>query len=196
MSQHNICNVQANIAAQQVGTIPCVSYLSDTHLRKGGIQKVVIGENTPNQSYQPQASTSIWVEGQDLFQHSCHGSSASGSTQGEPPQQAPGGGPPNDEDPDSSNEGSHQGLPRGPPRGPPPSPPPGGLPGGNPGGGQCAGPYRPPPGPPPRGPPGPRGPDPDPQPPRPFNPDPIHFDCKYKVSDVPTWDGDPETIVP
>ena len=87
----------------------------------------------------------------------------------------PRGGPPDDDDDDTDTDSQRgNGRGGGPPRGP---------------GRYPAGP------PPPGGPPGTQGVDPLARPPRAFAMAPYHFDPKLKMDDIPTWDGDPDTLM-
>jgi hypothetical protein len=206
MSLHPIRKVQANIAARHVGSAPRTSYLNSNHLQKGRIQEIIRSEpditlpSRMHHSFRPaehpsftlplssrQQKRDIWVRGSDLFSHSQDGSSTTNDD--EPPRPPPRGGGPPDDDPDDDDDAGPPPPPGGGPGAPPPPPPPPG------GGGRRFGPPPGPPGPP-GGPPVPPGrPDPNAPPQRPFVPQPLHFDRKYKVTDVPTWDGDDETLL-
>lgn len=50
--QHNVRNVQASIATRQTGPAWCASYLFNVHLRKGGLQSVIM-DTCPEQNDPP-----------------------------------------------------------------------------------------------------------------------------------------------
>ena len=206
-------NLHASITARHVGTQSSRTQEPDLHLGRGRLWESIQGSQyfhgyskpltDPTANFHPSAKAALPpLDADDFISISCLPQSNQGSQDGEAPQEwwtsrgrlIPND--PNDPDDDDDDEPPRRGLPQGPPRGPP-----GDLPQGNnawmprrPGG--------PPAGGPPGGPPGGPG-GPFPQQPQP-NCLPVNaqganngfrFEKKIKISDIPEWDGNGDTIL-